>query len=72
LKEIADFKKSLRLPYPVGVGANAATALRYGVRALPTTFVIDRRGVVRYVLVGGGASANDLLESVVKILLDEK
>ncbi|MCA1815828.1 MAG: TlpA family protein disulfide reductase [Acidobacteria bacterium] len=72
LKEIADFKKSLRLPYAVGVGANAATALRYGVRALPTTFVLDRRGVVRYVLVGGGASANDLLESVVKILLDEK
>lgn len=72
LAEIAAFKKSLHLTYSVGVAATDATALRYGVRALPTTFVIDRRGVVRYVAVGGGDGATDALEAVVKILLNEK
>jgi thiol-disulfide isomerase/thioredoxin len=72
LSEIAAFKKRLRLPYPFAVADSDANNLRYGVRALPTTFLIDRRGVVRYVSVGADDPGDDTLAAVVKRLLDEK
>jgi thiol-disulfide isomerase/thioredoxin len=72
LSEIAAFKKRLRLSYPFAVADSDTNNLRYGVRALPTTFLIDRRGVVRYVTVGAVDAADDALEGVIKRLLDEK
>jgi thiol-disulfide isomerase/thioredoxin len=72
LSEIAAFKKRLRLNYAFAVADSDSNNLRYGVRALPTTFLIDRRGVVRYVAVGAVDSADDALEGVVKGLLEEK
>ncbi|HVG28546.1 MAG TPA: TlpA disulfide reductase family protein [Pyrinomonadaceae bacterium] len=72
LSSIAAFKRELRLTYGVGVAANDANNLRYGVRAMPATFLIDRRGVVRYVGVGAVDSAEDALEGVIERLLSEK
>lgn len=72
IASIAAFKKELRLTYAVGVASNDANNLRYGVRALPATFLIDRRGVVRYVGVGAVDSSEDALEGVIERLLDEK
>jgi thiol-disulfide isomerase/thioredoxin len=72
MAEIAAFKKRLRLGYALGVADSDATELRYGVRALPTAILIDRRGVVRYIAVGAADSNDDPLEGVVKRLLDEK
>jgi cytochrome c biogenesis protein CcmG/thiol:disulfide interchange protein DsbE len=72
LSSIAAFKKELRLTYGIGVAANDANNLRYGVRAMPATFLIDRRGVVRYVGVGAVDSTEDALEGVIERLLSEK
>ncbi|MCA1632041.1 MAG: TlpA family protein disulfide reductase [Acidobacteria bacterium] len=72
LASIAAFKKELKLTYAIGVAANDANNLRYGVRALPATFLIDRRGVVRYVGVGAVDSTEDALEGVIERLLNEK
>jgi cytochrome c biogenesis protein CcmG/thiol:disulfide interchange protein DsbE len=72
LSEIAAFKRRLRLTYGVGVAENDANNLRYGVRALPATFLIDRRGVVRYISVGADEAGTGALEGVVESLLAEK
>jgi thiol-disulfide isomerase/thioredoxin len=72
LASIAAFKKELRLTYAVGVASNDANNLRYGVRALPATFLVDRRGVVRHVAVGAVDSGEDALEGVIERLLNEK
>jgi thiol-disulfide isomerase/thioredoxin len=72
LAEIAAFKKRLRLTYGFGVAVSDANNLRYGVRALPTSILIDRRGVVRYINVGATDANDDALEGVIKRLLDEK
>jgi cytochrome c biogenesis protein CcmG/thiol:disulfide interchange protein DsbE len=72
IASIAAFKRELRLTYGIGVASNDANNLRYGVRALPATFLIDRRGVVRYVGVGAVDSSEDALEGVIESLLAEK
>jgi cytochrome c biogenesis protein CcmG/thiol:disulfide interchange protein DsbE len=72
LSEIAAFKRRLRLSYGVGVATSDVNNLRYGVRALPATFLIDRRGVVRYVNVGADDGGTSALEGVVESLLAEK
>ncbi|MDT7541712.1 MAG: hypothetical protein QOE33_1616 [Acidobacteriota bacterium] len=72
LAQIAAFKKRLRLNYTFGVADSDTNNLRYGVRALPTAILIDRRGVVRYITVGATDSTDDALEGVIKRLLDEK
>jgi thiol-disulfide isomerase/thioredoxin len=72
LSEIAAYKKRLRLAYTFGVAETDANNLRYGVRALPTAILIDRRGVVRYINVGATDANDDALEGVIKRLLDEK
>ena len=43
----------------------------YGISALPTIFIIDRRGVVRAVTVGAGRGEVDRVEALVKTLLAE-
>jgi thiol-disulfide isomerase/thioredoxin len=72
LAEIVAFKKRLRLNYAFGVAETDANNLRYGVRALPTAVLIDRRGVVRYINVGATDANDGALEGVVKRLLEEK
>jgi thiol-disulfide isomerase/thioredoxin len=72
LSSIAAFKKELRVTYGIGVASNDANNLRYGVRALPAAFLIDRRGVVRYVGVGAVDSTEEALEGVIERLLNEK
>jgi cytochrome c biogenesis protein CcmG/thiol:disulfide interchange protein DsbE len=71
LSEIAAFKRRLRLTYGFGVAENDSNNLRYGVRALPATFLIDRRGVVRYIDVGADEVGTDALAGVVESLLAE-
>ena len=57
--------------YGVVSDKNARTHQGYGITALPTIFIIDRRGVVRAVTVGAGRGEVDRLEALVKTLLAE-
>ena len=52
-EEVKDFAQEFGLTFPILLDQDMATGRKYGVRALPTTLVIDGRGVIRQVVVGG-------------------
>ncbi len=47
----------LGIAYAVGAGTSPETLADYGVRALPTLFVVDRQGVIRHASIGGPREA---------------
>jgi thiol-disulfide isomerase/thioredoxin len=72
MKLVRDFKAEMGIPYAFAVAADARNNLRYGVGAIPTAFLIDRRGRVRHVAVGSAAGSDDALGKMIETLLDEK
>ena len=67
----ATAKEALGMRYPVASDAQAETSKVYGVSALPTLFVIDKKGVVRDVAVGYDPGHDAAVEALVKTLLAE-
>jgi thiol-disulfide isomerase/thioredoxin len=67
----ATFAERLNLRYAVAVDRQGSTARAYDVSALPTLFVIDKRGVVRDVAVGYDDGQEARIEGLVKDLLAE-
>ena len=65
------FKERAAMRYAVEVDAHGETSVAYGVSALPTVYVLDKRGVVRDVSVGFDPSHAAQLEALVKTLLAE-
>jgi thiol-disulfide isomerase/thioredoxin len=72
MTQLRAFKRELKLPYGFAVSADATNHLRYGVRVIPTAFLIDRRGRVRYIDAGASAVPDDSLARKIEQLLDEK
>jgi cytochrome c biogenesis protein CcmG, thiol:disulfide interchange protein DsbE len=72
LAKIRAFKAEMRLPYPSAVAPDKSNDLRYGVRLIPTAFLIDRRGRVRHIEVGASPTAEQRLVAAIERLLDEK
>jgi thiol-disulfide isomerase/thioredoxin len=72
LEYLRSFKKRNRLPYGFLVGDSSVNDLNYGVYSIPTSFLIDRKGVVRFV--SGGAEEEELeaLGTMIKKLVEEK
>lgn len=60
---------NLRIRYPVVQDNDFNVWKRYGIRAWPTTLLIDKKGVIRYGHIGEGAYATT--EAVIKQLLAE-
>lgn len=67
----ATAKESLGMRYPVASDAHAETSKAYSVSAIPTVFIIDKRGVVRNVAVGYDPGQDAKVEGLVKTLLAE-
>ncbi len=65
-----DFARAMNVTFPLALDYDGAVTTRYRVQALPTTFILDRRGVIRSVIVGGPLSEAALL-SKIQTLLDE-
>ncbi|HEY0458993.1 MAG TPA: TlpA disulfide reductase family protein [Pyrinomonadaceae bacterium] len=63
-------KKENNLPYDFVVGKEFSNQEAYGVKALPTTVIIDRKGVVRYVEPGAGKEA-DIQKTIEKLLAEK-
>ncbi len=61
----------LGMKYGVVVDDKAQTSSAYGVSALPTLFVIDKRGVIRHVVMGYDPSEDAKVEQLVQQLLAE-
>ena len=72
MAQVRAFKSEMRLPYPFAVAADGYNHLRYGVRVIPTAFLIDRRGRVRHIAVGATAGSDEQLTGIIETLLDEK
>ncbi|MBK7585431.1 MAG: redoxin domain-containing protein [Myxococcales bacterium] len=62
----------LGILYPVASDHSGKTTVAYRANALPTLFVIDKRGVVRDVLVGYSSGRIAELEGLVQRLTDER
>lgn len=64
------FLQEMNLSLPVLLDRDGALTRRYLVRALPTTFFVDRQGVIRSVMIGGPVSAA-VMQTQVEPLLAE-
>lgn len=58
--------RELGLTYPIPLDGAGMASQKYGVRSLPTTFFIDRQGIIREIQIGGltGATLADMLRSI--------
>jgi thiol-disulfide isomerase/thioredoxin len=68
---LRDFRKRNRLPYGFVVGDSNTNEFNYGVTSIPTSFLIDRKGVVRYISIGAAEEEIANLGELVKKLLNE-
>lgn len=64
------FRKENNLPYNFLVAKDDSNSRDYGVLAIPTTIVIDRRGIIRYADTGVGRE--DEIRTLIEKLLAEK
>lgn len=72
LSFLNDFKEKYKMPYPIAVIEKDDDSMKYGISAIPTTFLLDRKGVVRYIGVGAGNEESENLENMIKKLLKEE
>ena len=64
------FAQDLGLTFPLLLDVDGAVSRSYLLRALPSTFFIDRKGLIRTVVFGGPMSAATI-ETKVQALLQE-
>ena len=68
--EAAAFAQNYGLTFPIPLDRTGAVSARYLLRALPSTFFVDRQGVIRSVVIGGPMSES-VIQSKVEELLKE-
>ncbi len=71
LEYFRQFKRRLNVSYDFAVAADARNDGPYGVAALPTAVLVDRRGRVRFLTIGASEQEAELLKQVILKLLDE-
>ncbi|HEY0761482.1 MAG TPA: TlpA disulfide reductase family protein [Pyrinomonadaceae bacterium] len=69
---LRNFRTRNRLPYGFLVSDSNKNEFNYGVFSIPTSFLIDRKGVVRYISLGGSEEEIQLLGELIKKLVEEK
>lgn len=69
---LREFKKRNRLPYGIVVGDSSVNDLNYGVYSIPTSFLLDRKGMVRFISNGADEEELDKLEDMIKKLVNER
>ena len=72
LAYLRDFKKRNRLPYGFLVGDSTVNDLNYGVYSIPTTFLLDRSGHIRFISIGAEEPELETLEKMIKALVNER
>ena len=71
LAYLRDFKKRNNLRYAFAVSDEEDNDRNYMVGSIPTTFLIDRRGVVRFISIGSSDVEATALQKMIKKLVDE-
>jgi thiol-disulfide isomerase/thioredoxin len=72
LSYLERFKKQYNLPYGVAVTDTDNNHRTYGVSAIPTAVLIDRKGVVRLLTTGSGGGNETEIEAAIEKLLEEQ
>jgi len=70
LKEVEAFVQEFELTYPILLDRDGTVGLMYQLNGLPTTFFINREGIIRTVVVGGPMSET-FIRSKIEALLKE-
>ena len=70
LKDVESFVQEFRLTYPILLDRDGAVGLLYQLNGLPTTFFINREGIIRTVVIGGPMSET-FIRSKIEALLKE-
>ena len=66
------FKKVNRLPYEFAVAKDNSNQSIYGAGSIPTTVLIDRKGIVRYIETGTSRTREEEIRQEIEKLLAEK
>jgi cytochrome c biogenesis protein CcmG/thiol:disulfide interchange protein DsbE len=72
LSYLRQFKKENHLPYGFAVNNTEANDETYNVAVIPTTFLIDRHGVIRYITLGASPQEAASLGAMIEKLLREQ
>ncbi len=68
---LREFKKKNRLPYGFVVANSNVNEVNYGAFTLPTSFLIDRSGSLRFISIGSNDHETNMLGKVMKQVLSE-
>lgn len=68
---LREFKKRNRLPYGIVVGDKDINEFNYGVNSIPMSFLIDRKGVLRYISPGASDEEIESLGIMIQKLVNE-
>ena len=68
---LRDFKAKYKLPYSFAIANRGDDASKYGINAYPTTVLLDRKGIVRYIGIGAGLEESENLEDMIKKVIAE-
>jgi len=69
---LGEFKKKHKLPYGFAVSKRGEDNAKYDINAYPTTILLDRNGVIRYIGIGAGLEESENLEDMIKKILKEE
>ena len=72
LEYLRSFRKRQALPYGFLVSDGNTDEFNYGVFSIPTSFLIDRQGKLRYISFGANEEEIQLLGRLIEQLLEEK
>ena len=72
LAYLRTFKKQQRLPYGFVVADSSINDLNYGVFSIPMSFLIDRRGNVRFIAMGSGEAEITALSKMIEKVMGEE
>jgi thiol-disulfide isomerase/thioredoxin len=71
LNYLRDFKKKFGLTYGFAISDTGQNDVKYVVSSIPTTFLLDRRGIVRFISIGSSDVEGAALNKMIKKLIDE-
>lgn len=66
----ASFVRELGLTFPILLDRTGAASRRYQLQALPTTYFVDRQGIIRSVVLGGPMSPATIESKIVDLLAE--
>jgi thiol-disulfide isomerase/thioredoxin len=71
LAYLRKFKKQNRLPYGFVIADSSVNDMNYGVFSIPMSFLIDRRGNVRFIAMGAGEQEIAALGKMIEKVMNE-